>query len=295
MVNGTIKVQKSIYNITENLAKAGEDYSEYTSVQGYTINDTNTASFLAVRKNNSEMAALAYITNLNSTPKVNPDRRLWHANDCAFYKNNYFIVMGSQKDPVTDIKCFNHSLERIATYSYIPMSGETQLNYISCIAHLTGDYFVVGAGLVYSICRINETAKTFNSVSQFIIDNDKITPYLTRGANYHRTGQGIWCIGNMLYKLFSYYIKSDSEDDSKKIIKHNDLAIFQMPGVAPYISGEASLTRYYSCDRPTKDSFELKSLAFPDNGTTFYIAANVKEANATKQKDSIYSAALSSS
>ena len=68
-----------------------------------------------------------------------------------------------------------------------------------------------------------------------------------------------------------------------------------MPGVAPYISGEASLARYYSCDRPEKDSFELESLASPDNGTTFYIAANVKEANATKQKDSIYSATSSNS
>ena len=184
MVNGTVKVQKSIYNITENLAKADEDCSEYTSVQGYTINDTNTASFLAVRKNDSEMAALAYITNLNSIPKVNPGRRLWHANDCAFYKGNYFIAMGSNNnddDLITDIKCFDKSLERIATYSYVPMSGETQLNYISCIAYLTGDYFVVGAGLVYSICRINETAKTFNAVSQFTIDNKKITPYLTRG------------------------------------------------------------------------------------------------------------------
>ena len=182
MINGTVKVQKSIYNITNNLAEAGVS-SEYSAVQGYTINNTNTASFIAVKTKEGENdVAVAYITNLNEKPnKVSTGRGLGHGNDCAFYKNNYFIAMGCQKFKTTDIKCLNKSLNHVATYSYVPMSGETQLNYISCIAYLTGDYFVVGAGLVYSICRINETAKTFNAVSQFTIDNKKITPYLTRG------------------------------------------------------------------------------------------------------------------
>lgn len=291
MVNGTVKVQKSIYNITDNLAKAGVS-SVYTSVQGYTINDTNTASFLAVRENNSEMAALAYITNLNSIPKVNPGRRLWHANDCAFYKGNYFIAMGSKDDLITDIKCFDKSLERIATYSYVPMSGETPLDRISCIVYLTGDYFVVGAGLKYAVCRINETAKTFNEISKLNINKDEADVYLFRfrGINYERRGQGIFCIGQNFYKIFSYIDPRAGNSP----IKHNDLAVFKMPGSLPY-SGVMSFIGCYSCDRPTKDYFELESLASPDNGTTFYIAANVKEANATKQKDSIYSATLSNS
>ena len=285
MVNGTVKVQKSIYNITDNLEKAG-NYSSYTSVQGYTINDTATAHFLAISDNNSDgLAALAYITDLNKKPnKVNPGRKLWHANDCAFYKSNYFIAMGSQEDSITDIKCFNKSLEHVATYSYVPMSNGTPFEYISCIAYLTGDYFVIGAGLKYVVCRINGTAKTFNEISSIKIKEEKVDPYLSRGSDYKRVGQGIYCIDNKLYKLFSY-------KDSQNKIKHNDLAVFKMPGSLPY-SGEASLIEYYSCDRPGKKLFELESLASPDKGTTFYIAANVKEENATKQKDSIYSATL---
>lgn len=291
MINGTVKVQKSIYNITNNLAEAGVS-SEYSAVQGYTINNTNTASFIAVKTKEGENdVAVAYITNLNEKPnKVSTGRGLGHGNDCAFYKNNYFIAMGCQKFKTTDIKCLNKSLNHVATYSYVPMSSGTPLEYISCIAYLTGDYFVVGAGLRYAVCHINETAKTLNEVSRFNINKDEAETYLSRGSIFERLGQGIFCIGQNFYKLFSY--RSPNAGNSP--IKYNDLAVFKMPGSFPY-SGEVSFIGCYSCDRPEKDYFELESLASPDNGNTFYIAANVKETYATKQKDSIYSATLSNS
>lgn len=137
----TLTVNKSIYNITNEL---GNLANKYSNVQGYTVTTgVNRAHFFTARREDvADDIAVGFI--FGST-KISQNRGLGHANDCAYYDSGCFIAQGGGTTKNTKVKRLNNALEHVATYTYSPMdSSSDKLENITNIAYLTSNFFILG-------------------------------------------------------------------------------------------------------------------------------------------------------
>lgn len=155
------------------------------------------------------------------------------------------------------------------------------LKGISGIAHITGNYFALSQGMRVSICEMNKKTQIFKEISRFRLS--KIGNHLTRGDDYTRVPQGIYCTDSKLYKAFSY-------KDSSGAIKRNDIAVFKFNNTMPSDIEQATFSTSYSCDRTGKELFEVESLGSPDNGKTMYMLTNIDDNGA---QDKLYCVSFS--
>lgn len=278
-----VKVSNSIYNVT-NMIKE-KNAVKYNSVQGYTVSTgANQIHFFTARPDGAGEDDVLVGHILGSYLTVSKNRGLGHGNDCAFYDSDYFIAQGGGTTNSIKIKRLNNSLSHVATYEYKAMdAGDNKLPSISCIAHLNSNYFVLGKGSKFAVCLLDEKNNQFVEKSRFHLKDSDMKSFTRPGCS--RNGQGIYCTGNKLYKVYSY-------NNSSNIVQQNDIAVFTMPGTSPSFSGAASLNTIYSCDRTNKAFFEIESISSPDSGKTMFMLANVKESTGSNESDKIYNITL---
>lgn len=275
-----IVITPAICNVTSKLKEKGA--GSFNCVQGYTVSTgSNFVHFVTARPDGVENnVAVGHM--LGDIMSVSKNRELGHANDCAYYDSGFFIAQGGGNTTSTKIKRLDNSLNHVATYTYSAMKDSGKLTNITCIAHLSSKYFILGSGTKFAICFLDTNNNLLIEKSRFTITDTDLS--MLKRDNCTRSGQGIYYSRGKLYKVYSY--------SSGTIIKKNDIAVFTLRGSSPLFSG-ATLDTIYSCDKTGKEFFEVESITSPDSGSTMYILANVIDSGESSDKDRIYSVSLS--
>lgn len=274
VAHGTVKVSGTVCNVTKLMAEKGK--GQYNTLQGYSVSSNYVHMIVMIQSDTAAVLARGEGQDTISSLAVSDNKTLGHGNDCA-YHNNFYIAQGGGKNSCDDILCFNSSFSQVGKYTYKKMNGVNALPTVSCIAHITGNYFFLGTGRLHAVCVLDKNTKIFQEVSRVELTKEDIN--LIERSGCEIIYQGIYYANNKLYKVFSH-------KGSNGKIQCNDIAVFSLSGNSPKFN-KAVLSAFYSCDRTGKESFEIESVSSPDQGKTFYMATNQMEDTVTR-KNSIY-------
>ena len=71
------------------------------------------------------------------------------------------------------------------------------MDTVSCIAHITGNYFFLGAARIYTVCLLDKNTNIFKEVSRVKITDEDIN--MIKRPGYSIISQGIYYANNKLY------------------------------------------------------------------------------------------------
>lgn len=76
------------------------------------------------------------------------------------------------------------------------------MDTVSCIAHITGNYFFLGAARIYTVCLLDKNTNIFKEVSRVKITDEDIN--MIKRPGYSIISQGIYYANNKLYKVYAH-------------------------------------------------------------------------------------------
>lgn len=270
-IKGTTSLTQEV-NISKAMKEAAPSSAgTYIKPAGYTRgwDGTNVAVMLPKAENGTGV----FVGISGTTVKVTDVKKnIGHANDGAYFNEQYFFATGGGKTKSKIIRCYGMDLKHYGDYTFASDKSDD----ISCIAHIVNNYFFLGKGSTIYVCEKNNSKMTFDIVkNSTIITLPKSGTVLANWIN-----QGMYCRTDKLYKIYSERV-SQSEQ-----IKRNYIAVYNLTGTRPYYTG-ASLSAVYSCNRDEKFLFEVQSIDVSTSGE-IRIAIDKRDTGENDYKAGVY-------
>lgn len=259
-------IEKGKITLTKemNVIKEMENAKEYSTaaksfrfLEGYTatpdgnqlfamLNAANTSES-SEKENSSRLVRTSGSGAKISTIKTN----LKHANDCTYYNGNYYVVTRNDKK----IYAFDKdSLSKTHTYEY---RGSYLGDNITCIAHISDEFFLLGNGNRVAVCRMYTTIDPsitggFVDETNFTLDKDSGGDLATLDTETGLTRQGMFVEYNHLYKVYGKKIENN--------INKNYIAKWSLLGPSPSYTG-CTLEGLYDQESSKTKRFEMQSIS----------------------------------
>lgn len=134
------------------------------------------------------------------------------------------------------IKRLDNSLNHVATYTYSAMKDSGKLTNITCIAHLSSKYFILGSGTKFAICFLDTNNNLLIEKSRFSITDTDLSIYSCdkTGKEFFEvesitspdSGSTMYILANVIDSgersdiLYSPGNFSDQRNTSERVVNH---------------------------------------------------------------------------
>lgn len=249
----TLTQEINVIKKMEGAKENSEAAKSFRFLEGYTAGSSGNQLFAMLKSNKTEHENESRLVRISgsgtkiSTIKTN----LKHANDCTYYNGNYYVVTSRNKE----IYAFDqNSLLKTHTYEY---RGSYLGDAITCISHISDDFFLLGNGNRVAVCRMYTTIDPsltggFVDETNFTLDKDSGTNPATLDTETGLTRQGMFVEYDHLYKVYG---KKKNEEINK-----NYIAKWSLTGPSPSYTG-CTLLGLYDQESSNTKRFEMQSIS----------------------------------
>lgn len=245
----------------------------YRGLQGYTAGIGDSQLFVmqkAISQNNQgsaeSKAKLVEVSYTNTVTEISSDKtNLKHGNDCAYYNGYYYVVT---RDNAVIYEFKRSTLNKSREYSCegLNFSG------VSCIAHISGNYFLLGSRRKLAVCEkriTGDTSGKFVAQTLFKLDGDTSDAEITTV-----NGKGNLTRQGMYVSKSGYLFKAYGQKKTNGQITTNYIAKWELDGTSPKYTG-CTLKSMYDHTNTDRFLFEVESISA--GSSSMYAAVRIED------------------